>query len=548
MSNSYDEDAILGAKIERLVVSILQKYVDGGLVSAAAINDLKARLSALEEAFGNENIGERTADAFDSQSLKVGGVDVADATDHTVAFSQASSRGTAANDFSSGSKLSVLFGKVRKWFADLKSVAWSGSYADLSNKPTIPTVDQVYDSTSANAQSGVTVASALTTKQDTISDLSTIRSGASAGASALQPTGNGSDLSVTPDGTSTGYDLGSSTTLKAFAQKFKNLVGALKALAFKATVGTSDVDNDAITADKVKDNETLPVSVSGTAGGLANASYTSGGDGSQSNWSRCIKIDLNSARAAVSIRCLICREDSDNAVGFTDIIVKSQADNSWNGVSYVTRSELSNTILGKVGYYQTGSTIYLCISVGTWWTSVTPMLMGKVGDIDVTFGNYNSIVTTEPTSSNMLPSFINAHASVNTSVGSTSKPTWVDTDGSVKACSAELPSSYGTSGQYLKSNGADTAPSWDSTSNLSVGTTQNVATQGAASNSIARHVWFSDSSTETKRAHDDNLTYTPSTNTITANISGSAGKVGGKSIVVGSLGTDTNTIYFLTGA
>ncbi len=79
-------------------------------------------------------------------------------------------------------------------------------------------------------------------KQDAISDLAAIRSGASAGASALQPSGNGSNLSVTPDGSSTGYDLGSSTTLKAFAQKFKNLVGALKALAFKDKVTDSDVN------------------------------------------------------------------------------------------------------------------------------------------------------------------------------------------------------------------------------------------------------------------------------------------------------------------
>lgn len=49
------------------------------------------------------------------------------------------------------------------------------------------TVDQVYDATSANAQSGVAVAVAISTKQDTISDIATIRSGASAGATAVQP-------------------------------------------------------------------------------------------------------------------------------------------------------------------------------------------------------------------------------------------------------------------------------------------------------------------------------------------------------------------------
>lgn len=37
-----------------------------------------------------------------------------------------------------------------------------------------------------------------------------------------------------------------------------------------------------------------------------------------------------------------------------------------------------------------------------------------------------------------------------------------------------------------------------------------------------RHVWFSDSDTETKRAYSDNLKYNPTTNTMTTNISGTA--------------------------
>lgn len=117
----------------------------------------------------------------------------------------------------------------------LHKVSKTGSYNDLTNKPTIPaaqvqsdwneadntkpayiknkpaippgvTVDQVYDATSANAQSGVAMAGALAGKQDTISDLATIRSGAAAGATAVQPgalaavatSGQYSDLTGTP--------------------------------------------------------------------------------------------------------------------------------------------------------------------------------------------------------------------------------------------------------------------------------------------------------------------------------------------------------------
>lgn len=57
-----------------------------------------------------------------------------DGSNVTAAFSAASSRA----NISTGEKMSVIFGKIAKFFADLKTVAFSGSYSDLSNKPTIP--------------------------------------------------------------------------------------------------------------------------------------------------------------------------------------------------------------------------------------------------------------------------------------------------------------------------------------------------------------------------------------------------------------------------
>lgn len=93
--------------------------------------------------------------------------------------------------------------------SSLATVATTGSYNDLSDKPTIPpavTVDQTYNASSTNPQSGTAVAGAIANKQDTISDLATIRSGAEAGATAVQPSslaavatsGAYSDLSGTP--------------------------------------------------------------------------------------------------------------------------------------------------------------------------------------------------------------------------------------------------------------------------------------------------------------------------------------------------------------
>lgn len=53
----------------------------------------------------------------------------------TVAFTAATTRANIATN----EKLSVIMGKLAKWFADLKTVSFSGSYNDLSDKPTIPT-------------------------------------------------------------------------------------------------------------------------------------------------------------------------------------------------------------------------------------------------------------------------------------------------------------------------------------------------------------------------------------------------------------------------
>lgn len=78
------------------------------------------------------------------------------ASNVTNTFTQASTR----TNLSSGEKLSISLGKIMKWFADLKAVAFSGNYNDLTNKPeSLPadggnadTVDNVHvnDNTTGN--------------------------------------------------------------------------------------------------------------------------------------------------------------------------------------------------------------------------------------------------------------------------------------------------------------------------------------------------------------------------------------------------------------
>ena len=88
-----------------------------------------------------------------------------DASNTTVAFSAASAR----ENVKTGEKLSVILGKIAKWFADLKTVAFTGSYNDLANKPTIPDVSGKQDKLTAGTNitiSGSTISAKDTTYSD----------------------------------------------------------------------------------------------------------------------------------------------------------------------------------------------------------------------------------------------------------------------------------------------------------------------------------------------------------------------------------------------
>ena len=73
-------------------------------------------------------VGAKTLTASDVGALSPTG----NASNVTAAFTQASTR----VNLTTGEKLAVSLGKLMKWFADLKTVAWSGKYTDLTDKPT----------------------------------------------------------------------------------------------------------------------------------------------------------------------------------------------------------------------------------------------------------------------------------------------------------------------------------------------------------------------------------------------------------------------------
>ena len=96
-----------------------------------------------------------------------------DASSTTVAFSAASAR----ENVKTGEKLSMIVGKIAKWFADLKVVAFTGSYNDLSNKPTIPDI--------SGKQDKLTAGTNITINGSTISAKDTTYGNASASVAGL---------------------------------------------------------------------------------------------------------------------------------------------------------------------------------------------------------------------------------------------------------------------------------------------------------------------------------------------------------------------------
>ena len=68
------------------------------------------------------------------ENIGLGNVPNVATNDQTPTFTETAAR----ENITSGEKISTLFGKIMKWFSDLKAVAFTGSYNDLTNKPTIP--------------------------------------------------------------------------------------------------------------------------------------------------------------------------------------------------------------------------------------------------------------------------------------------------------------------------------------------------------------------------------------------------------------------------
>lgn len=141
---SYVGQQILNAKGEwAKQLNLKVDKVEGkGLSTNDFTTELKNKLNGIEAGAqvntvtgikGNAESTYRQGDV-DLTPANIGAVASSngDASNTKVTFTQS----TARVNLASGETLKTAFGKLSKWFVDLKAVAFSGSYNDLSNKPT----------------------------------------------------------------------------------------------------------------------------------------------------------------------------------------------------------------------------------------------------------------------------------------------------------------------------------------------------------------------------------------------------------------------------
>lgn len=89
----------------------------------------------LTNGYISERFGEAVWASGASQDLSSYLQKNGDGKDVTVTYTESSS----LSNITSGEKLSTMFGKIKKWFTNLKTVAFTGSYNDLIDKPEIST-------------------------------------------------------------------------------------------------------------------------------------------------------------------------------------------------------------------------------------------------------------------------------------------------------------------------------------------------------------------------------------------------------------------------
>ena len=244
---------------------------------------------------------------------------------------------------------------------DLATVATSGSYTDLTNKPTIPTVDSALSSTSTNAIQNKVVNTALAGKANVAH---THTSGDIIGLATVATSGSYADLTNKPTIPTVDSAL-SSTSTNAIQNKVVNTALAGKANAIHthasdditglATVATSGMYSDLTGTPGVATADTLGLvkpdgtTITVTADGVISAT---GGSGSGSGFDfEGTKAEFDAAVAAGTITAdsvSLITDDVDGANVATkaelQAVDRSKADTALSNLSNVGRENIKQSL------------------------------------------------------------------------------------------------------------------------------------------------------------------------------------------------------------
>lgn len=118
----------------KIVKAALDGKADSEEIPTVNNNTITIQLNGttIESFTLNQTTNETINIQVTKSSVGLGNVPNVGTNDQTPTFTQASTRSNIA----SGENMATLFGKIKKFFSDLKTVAFTGAYSDLSGQPT----------------------------------------------------------------------------------------------------------------------------------------------------------------------------------------------------------------------------------------------------------------------------------------------------------------------------------------------------------------------------------------------------------------------------
>lgn len=383
-----------------------------GIEAGAQVNTVTGVKGDAENSYrtGNINITKANIGLDNVENVAV--------NDAAPTFTQASTR----TNIVSGEKLSILFGKIMKWFADLKTVAFSGSYNDLSDRPTVgnATLTIQKNGTSvktftANATADVTANITVPTKtSDLTNDSGFI-------TSSSLPTVNNATLTIQKNGTNVqtftanqGTDATANITVPTKTSELTNdsgfttNVGTVTSVATGAGLTGGTITGSGTLKAKMK-SETKSSLTAADKGSTADREYAVGLDAS-GNLS--VNVPWQNSTYTVNNGTLTIKRNGSAVQTFSanqsssveaNITVPTKVSELTNDSGYTTNTGTVTSVkVGSTSYSPSGGVVSLPAYLSTGGGTITGYLSAKFTNIDASKADNNVSSTQYPTTFNIL--------------------------------------------------------------------------------------------------------------------------------------------------